>query len=59
MGRLNNLCMMCLFLKISRPNLNKEIAKNLWKQHLKGVSPEIFRVLFWHVWIDLGLYKNL
>jgi hypothetical protein len=26
---------------------------------LKGVSHEIFRVLFWHVWIDLGLYKNL
>jgi hypothetical protein len=25
---------------------------------LKGVSHEIFRVLFWHVWIDLGLYKN-
>ncbi len=27
--------------------------------HLKGVSHEIFRALFWHVWIDLGLYKNL
>ncbi len=26
---------------------------------LKGVSHEIFSVLFWHVWIDLGLYKNL
>ncbi len=26
---------------------------------LKGVCHEIFRVLFWHVWIDLGLYKNL
>jgi hypothetical protein len=26
---------------------------------LKGVSHELFRVLFWHVWIDLGLYKNL
>jgi hypothetical protein len=26
---------------------------------LKGVSHEIFWVLFWHVWIDLGLYKNL
>jgi hypothetical protein len=25
--------------------------------HLKGVGHEIFRVLFWHVWIDLGLYK--
>jgi hypothetical protein len=26
---------------------------------LKGMSSEIFRALFWHVWIDLGLYKNL
>jgi hypothetical protein len=26
---------------------------------LKGVCHETFRVLFWHVWIDLGLYKNL
>ncbi len=26
---------------------------------LKEVCHEIFRVLFWHVWIDLGLYKNL
>ncbi len=26
---------------------------------LKGVCHEIFWVLFWHVWIDLGLYKNL
>ncbi len=26
---------------------------------LKGVCHEIFRVLFWHVWIDLGMYKNL
>ncbi len=26
---------------------------------LKGVCREIFQVLFWHVWIDLGLYKNL
>jgi hypothetical protein len=29
------------------------------KDSLKGVSHEIFWVLFWHVWIDLGLYKNL
>jgi hypothetical protein len=29
------------------------------KIFLKGVSHEIIRVLFWHVWIDLGLYKNL
>jgi hypothetical protein len=28
-------------------------------QLLKGVCHEIFQVLFWHVWIDLGLYKNL
>jgi hypothetical protein len=27
--------------------------------HLKGVSHEIFRVLFWLLWISLGLYKNL
>jgi hypothetical protein len=26
---------------------------------LKGVCHKIFWVLFWHVWIDLGLYKNL
>ncbi len=26
---------------------------------LKGVSHEICRVLFWHVWIEPGLYKNL
>jgi hypothetical protein len=26
---------------------------------LKGVCHQIFQVLFWHVWIDLGLYKNL
>jgi hypothetical protein len=26
---------------------------------LKGVSHEIFRALFWHVWIDLALCKNL
>jgi hypothetical protein len=26
---------------------------------LKGVCHEIFWVLFCHVWIDLGLYKNL
>ncbi len=26
---------------------------------LKGVCHEIFWVFFWHVWIDLGLYKNL
>ncbi len=26
---------------------------------LKGVCHEIFWVLFLHVWIDLGLYKNL
>ncbi len=30
-----------------------------WTVPLKGVSHEIFKVLFWHVWIDLGLYKNL
>ncbi len=24
-----------------------------------GVSREIFRVLFWPVWIDLGLHKNI
>ncbi len=24
-----------------------------------GMCHEIFWVLFWHVWIDLGLYKNL
>ncbi len=28
-------------------------------EHLKGVSHEIFRALFWHVWIDLGLNTNL
>jgi hypothetical protein len=28
-------------------------------RRLKGVCQEIFRVLFWHVWKDLGLYKNL
>ncbi len=28
-------------------------------QNLKGVCHEIVQVLFWHVWIDLGLYKNL
>jgi hypothetical protein len=27
--------------------------------NLKGVSHEILRVLFWIVWIDIGLYKNL
>ncbi len=26
---------------------------------LKGVCHQIFWVLFWHVWLDLGLYKNL
>jgi hypothetical protein len=26
---------------------------------LKEVCHEISRVLFWHVWKDLGLYKNL
>jgi hypothetical protein len=26
---------------------------------LKGVGHKISRVFFWHVWIDLGLYKNL
>jgi hypothetical protein len=31
----------------------------LFLNYLKGVSHEIFRALFWHVWIDLGLYKNL
>ncbi len=30
-----------------------------WWFCLKGVSHEIFRALFWHVWIDLGLFKNL
>jgi hypothetical protein len=26
---------------------------------LEGVCHEISQVLFWHVWMDLGLYKNL
>ncbi len=26
---------------------------------LKRVCHEIFWVPFWHVWIELGLYKNL
>ncbi len=32
-----------------------------WRRYsaVKGVSHEIFRVFFWHVWIDLGLCKNL
>ncbi len=28
-------------------------------QDLKGVSHEILRALFWHVWIDLGLCEKL
>jgi hypothetical protein len=31
----------------------------IYRNILKGVCHEIFWVLFWHVWIDLGLYKNL
>jgi hypothetical protein len=33
--------------------------KSLCSNPLKGVFHEIFWVLFWHVWTDLGLYKNL
>jgi hypothetical protein len=33
---------------------------HVWAYILKkGVSHEIFSALFLHVWIDLGLYKNL
>jgi hypothetical protein len=32
---------------------------NIRYQILKGVCHETFWVLFWHLWIDLGLYKNL
>ncbi len=32
---------------------------SLLEVSLKGVCHKIFGVLFWHVWIDLGLYKNL
>ncbi len=43
-------------------NLNQyghELKDSTNFRNLKGVSHEIFRALFLHVWIDLGLYKNL
>ncbi len=47
--------------KILRPFTTKSVNfLNIFLDlTLKGVSHEIFRVLFWHIWIDLGLYKNL
>ncbi len=44
------------FQKISKPLC---IYKNFRIIELKGVCHEIFQDLFWNVWIDLGLYKNL
>jgi hypothetical protein len=35
------------------------VRSEKWTAKTEGVSHEIFRVLFWHVGIDLGLYKNL
>jgi hypothetical protein len=49
------MCLMQILTKFQCPEW-----KTFWLAGiLKGVCHEIFQVLFWHVWIDLGLYKNL
>jgi hypothetical protein len=52
----------CLLIRMTPQYLAKfKIVSRcvFWGTRLRGVCHKIFWVLFWHVWIDLGLYKNL